>query len=375
MGDRFCDKCGLRLDNNTPTTELPSAEKDHPTRPPSQPLGKRKNLLIAGIAVLVAVGIGAGAYFLTPGPDRTPSDVAVSPSSTCPAGPAEAPPSSVDLDAVTVSGTSAPTVSVSAPFTVAATQRRVLLAGPGCPVAPGQSVTIDYLGLNGTDGKVFDSSFTKADRAHFVLDPQQIIKGLVTGLSGVSVGSRVLIAVPPADGYGSTGAASAGIGPTDTLLFLVDVKAARTPLSRAAGTAVTPRAGLPKVTLDGTGKPSIIVPTTAAPADLVVQPLIKGTGATVTKGQTITVHYTGVIWPGGKEFDSSWTSGTPASFAIGVGSVISGWDRGLVGQRIGSQVLLVIPPAQGYGTSGKSEAGIKGTDTLVFVIDILDAQA
>jgi peptidylprolyl isomerase len=85
------------------------------------------------------------------------------------------------------------------------------------------------------------------------------------------------------------------------------------------------------------------------------------------------VHYTGVIWGSGKQFDSSWDRRTPADFTIGTGNVIPGWDTGLVGQTVGSQVLLVVPPDQGYGSNGNSQAGIAGTDTLVFVVDILDA--
>src|SRR5207247_6412396 len=131
----------------------------------------------------------------------------------------------------------------------------------------------------------------------------------------------------------------------------------------ATGDTVTPPGGLPTVVLDGTGKPTITVPPagTVAPTDLVVQPLIVGTGPVVASGQTITVHYTGVIWGSGKQFDSSWDRGTPIDFSIGTGKVIKGWDQALVGQTVGSQVLLVVPPALGYGTTGNTSAGTSGT--------------
>jgi peptidylprolyl isomerase len=280
-----------------------------------------------------------------------------------------------DLSAVEVSGKAGakPVMNVHAPFSATKTSRRLLTTGTGSVVAAGQRVTIDYLGVNGTDAKEFDTSYGK-DKATFNLDDGSIIKGMVEGLSGVKVGSRVLIAVPPKDGYGTAGQPDAGIGPTDTLLFVIDVKSASTVLKRAAGTAVKPKSGLPKVTLEKkTGKPTITLPKSKAPATLVVQPLINGTGAKVIKGQTITVHYTGVIWPGGNVFDSSWAKDTPATFPIGIGKVITGWDQGLVGKKVGSQILLVIPPDKGYGVAGKPEAKIKGTDTLVFVVDILDA--
>jgi len=83
----------------------------------------------------------------------------------------------------------------------------------------------------------------------------------------------------------------------------------------------------------------------------------------------VTVHYTGVIWGTGKVFDSSWTKGTPATFQTS--GVIPGFGKALVGQKVGSQVIAVIPPADGYGTAGQAGAGISGTDTLVFVVDIL----
>ena len=109
------------------------------------------------------------------------------------------------------------------------------------------------------------------------------------------------------------------------------------------------------------------------PTGLVAQPLIKGKGREVLAGQKINVHYTGALWRNGKVFDSSWKSGKSFNLPIGTGQVIAGWDEGLVGQTVGSQVLLVVPPDKGYGAGGQPSAGIKGTDTLVFVVDILGA--
>jgi len=147
----------------------------------------------------------------------------------------------------------------------------------------------------------------------------------------------------------------------------------RTVMKRATGTPVPPVAGLPTVKLAADGSPTISVPATPAPTTLIAQPLINGTGPVVAAGQTITVQYTGVIWTTGKKFDSSWDRGASIDFAIGVKQVIPGWDAGLVGQTVGSQVLLVVPPDQGYGAAGQPSGGISGTDTLVFVVDILDA--
>ncbi|HEX2804674.1 MAG TPA: FKBP-type peptidyl-prolyl cis-trans isomerase [Kineosporiaceae bacterium] len=267
-----------------------------------------------------------------------------------------------------------PKLTLPTPFSVKQTGKVVLTKGSGSTVTAGERVIVDYTGFNGTDGKEFDSSFDKGKKSpSLILDPQQSLPGLVKGIVGSTVGSRLLLAIPPEDAYGVEGQTSVGIGPTDTILIVVDVKSAKAVLSRATGTAVAAKAGLPTVKLAANGKPTITVPGGAPPADLVVQPLITGTGPKVGKGQQITVHYTGVIWASGKKFDSSWDRGQPASFPIGQGQVVAGWDEGLVGQQIGSQVLLVIPPDKGYGASGQPDAGIKGTDTLVFVVDILDA--
>ena len=278
-----------------------------------------------------------------------------------------------DLGAVRVSERGGvPTVSVPTPFSVQTSTHRVLMQGKGPVVKAGQRVTVDYLGVNGTDGRQILSSY--GDRSPtFVLDPKQAMPGIVTTLVGATVGSRILAALPPRDAYGVQGQPAAGIGPTDTIVVLLDVKAAKDVLAHATGTAVAPKHGLPTVTVDASGRPTITLPSTAPPAQLVVQPLIVGHGPKVERGQQVRAQYLGVIWPGGREFDSSWRRGTPAGFTVGKGQIVAGLDHGLVGQTVGSRVLLVVPPDDGYGAAGNSAFGVRGTDTLVFVVDILDA--
>jgi peptidylprolyl isomerase len=123
--------------------------------------------------------------------------------------------------------------------------------------------------------------------------------------------------------------------------------------------------------------PTVSVPVAPAPSALTQQVLTKGTGTVVAKGDTLIANYVGQTWTpaGGKVnvFDSSFSRGEPAAFVIGVGQVIPGWDTTLVGKQLGSRVLITIPPADGYGTAGQSQANISGTDTLVFVIDLVAA--
>ena len=117
-------------------------------------------------------------------------------------------------------------------------------------------------------------------------------------------------------------------------------------------------------------KPVLTFPATPAPGDLAVQVISRGEGDVVEAGDTITVHYLGQVWGGGV-FDNSYDRGDSISFGIGVGQVIAGWDEGLVGQQVGSRVLLSIPSHLGYGDRGVPQAGIRGGDTLVFVVDIV----
>jgi peptidylprolyl isomerase len=279
------------------------------------------------------------------------------------------------LKAVKVTGDvgKKPTVTLaSKPTTVTASSSVVVKPGTGPVITKGQRVTVDYLLLNGKDGKEADTSFGKTS-ANFVADPARLMPGLAKGMIGQKVGSRVLLGVPPAEGFGAQGNPQLGFAATDTLLFVLDLKAARTPLAKATGTPVTPPKGLPTVAYDAKGVPTIKVPKTTPPKKLVVQQLIKGTGPAVKKGQTLSAAYAGVIWGTGKEFDSSYKSGSLLERPIGVGQLVPGFDKGIVGQPVGSRLLLVLPPAEGYGSGGSSQAGIKGTDTLVFVVDVLDA--
>ncbi|HMO10980.1 MAG TPA: FKBP-type peptidyl-prolyl cis-trans isomerase [Actinotalea sp.] len=117
-------------------------------------------------------------------------------------------------------------------------------------------------------------------------------------------------------------------------------------------------------------KPTLTFPDNPAPDDLAVEVLVQGSGDTVQAGDTIEVNYYGQIW-NGRMFDNSYDRGASIDFPIGVGAVIGGWDDGLVGQLVGSRVLLSIPPHLGYGPRGMPAAGIGGDDTLVFVVDVL----
>lgn len=281
------------------------------------------------------------------------------------------------LDKVSVSGgsdTTAPTVTVDPkPLSVTETTTKVVKAGDGATVKGDEIVGINYVLLNGKDASVLDTNFGK-QVLPLSLDSTDLLPGLKKGLADQKVGSRILVAMPPKDAFGSEGNSQIKVGAEDTILFLMDVVSATKALPEAQGKAVKPAKGMPTVKVEA-GKPAqITIPKgVKPPTKTVSQPLIQGEGPKVKAGQTIRVTYTGALWKNGEVFDSSANS--PQKYfetVIGQQQVIKGWDAKLVGANVGSRLLLVVPPADGYGAAG-SPPKISGTDTLVFVVDILAA--
>jgi peptidylprolyl isomerase len=119
-------------------------------------------------------------------------------------------------------------------------------------------------------------------------------------------------------------------------------------------------------------KPTVVIPPgESPPSELVSEDLEPGTGAEATPGSTCTMHYVGVSWKTGRQFDASWDRGDTFTFGLGQGQVIQGWDQGVAGMRVGGRRRLVIPPALAYGSRGAGGA-IGPDETLVFVVDLVD---
>lgn len=262
------------------------------------------------------------------------------------------------------------------PFSVAGTEVQQVSEGEGEAVAEGQEVSVRYLAVNGTTGEELLSTFPTEETVVMDLANPTLLPAFLEALPGQAPGAEVVMAVPPAEAFGEAGNANLGIGPADTVLFYVEVVSAQDPLTQAQGTEVPPVEGLPTVEADGTTPATITIPEgEEPPTELVVQPLIEGEREPIQAGQTVTMQYTGVKYADGEQFDSSLEGGEPFTTVIGAGQVIPGWDEGLVGQTVGSRVLLVIPPEQAYGEAVEGQedpSGLAG-ETLVFVVDILKA--
>jgi peptidylprolyl isomerase len=117
-------------------------------------------------------------------------------------------------------------------------------------------------------------------------------------------------------------------------------------------------------------KPSVTIPDGEPPDSLVTDDITVGDGAEAEPGNNVRVHYVGVAWSNGKQFDASWDRDESFDFRLGAGQVIQGWDYGVAGMKVGGRRRLTIPPALGYGSRGAGGV-IKGGETLVFVVDLL----
>lgn len=278
-------------------------------------------------------------------------------------------PAITDIADLEVSGDvgQSATVDVAGGFETDTSVSRVVSEGTGAPLQADQAVRLEYAIFNASTGEQGFESYSDEQAEYLTLSPLTVIPSFVDSLAGVAAGSRVVVAVPPGD------TAATPNPDATTAIFVLDIEESF--IGRATGAPVPAPTGLPAVALGDLGKPTITLPAgQEPPAELLVQPLVTGAGPAVAAGQTVTAMYTGLKWVDGSVFDSTWEMFAARDFPVGVGGVIPAWDIALVGQTVGSQVLMVVPPTQGYGEAGRPEAGIAGTDTLVFVVDILDAR-
>ncbi|GAA1755610.1 FKBP-type peptidyl-prolyl cis-trans isomerase [Agromyces humatus] len=288
--------------------------------------------------------------------------------------PAPAPESSPgdSSDAVVVSGDfgEAPRVEFPTPLSPSETQCTEIIAGEGDVLEEGQMSLIGLAVYNGASGEELQVTGFGDDEPVPVTVSTSTLPGLMKGLTCAREGSRVAVVVPEADGFGPDGNPSLGVQPGDSLVFVIDVERAFP--SRATGSVRLTRDGFPAVVLAPDGRPGITVPKADPFENTEVEVLKAGPGPVVESGDQVVVQYTGVTWADNEVFDSTWANGSPTivTVADGEGSqVIPGFAQAVIGQQVGSQVGVVIPPVDGYGD--QASGSIPANSTLFFVIDIL----
>ncbi|MEV4799795.1 FKBP-type peptidyl-prolyl cis-trans isomerase [Nonomuraea sp. NPDC049421] len=239
--------------------------------------------------------------------------------------------------------------------------------GGGEPLAAGDVAIVQYTAhvWDGSANRLVDSSFTRGTPAAFPVG--ELLPGLERALRGRRVGSRVTAAIPPEYAFGA--APPRGVRAGEELFYVVDILGAHHK-DAAVGAGAGTLAG---VRIGGGPRPSLTVPRSAPPQKFTAGVLSRGDGPPARAGQLVVTQYAGAVWRGGRVFDATWAGGGPKAFKLGDGGVIKGWDKALTGVPAGSRVAMVVPPAYGYGPAGRPEWGVEGSDTLVFVVDLLAA--
>lgn len=304
-----------------------------------------------------------------------------------------------------------PFAEIDEPFNATETQTRILngagAAGAGSGLDTGEAtgsptdgpddgpdrMLIDYAILNGTSGQIAVSTLGHDPVAVDVGPASVIPPGMLRALEGAESGTTLLTSMPPADGFGPNGVPEAGIAGGDSIVVYLEVHDVYSILTAAQGTTVDPVDGLPTVEADGASPAEVTVPEGEdPPTELVAQLLVEGEGPVTEPGDNVSVHYTGVNWETGEQFDSSLTPDRGQPFVVdnlGSAPVIDGWNEGLQGLPVGSRVLLVLPPDLAYGelpepaegegdeasetAAPQQDAHPLAGQTLIFVVDILDA--
>ena len=255
-----------------------------------------------------------------------------------------------------------PVIEFGAGRPAAKLQRKVLSLGTGPALAIGDLIATDYVGQI-WNGKVFDNSYASGQAAVLQFGLKKLLPGVDAGLLGVPVGSRVELTIPPTDGYGTVGDQSLGITATDTLVYVFDIAQRYNGKSSGDGTrAVAGPAGSPTVGGNLTQAPLITVPPDQpVPSHPTTRVVARGAGRPLRTGSAI-IQYYSVNWNGGF-VSSTWLQGTPTSVPVGNATdATGGVFDGLVGQPVGSRVLIVVPAA-----AGKDQAA----HTAVIAVDIL----
>lgn len=249
--------------------------------------------------------------------------------------------------------------------------------GTGPVVKPKDLVVSEYTGKVWQSGKDLGSSFQKGGAQQVIPAGQRtIISAFSQSVVGQKVGSRLLVVAPPDAGFGRKGNEQLGVKGTDTIVLVLEID--KIIPQKAEGKQAPIPSDLPQIKADKLEPATITVPKKSPPKELVDRVLIEGKGNVVKDGQMVYMQYSGAAWkpnegkPEAKLFDSSFNVGKPFNTVIGQKQVIDGWDKGLVGKKVGSRVLLVIPPEQAYGDKAQGE-DLPANSTLVFVVDILAA--
>ena len=277
------------------------------------------------------------------------------------------------LESVTVEGGSdeeAPTVEFESPLDVTGVAARTVTDGEGDAIEEGQEIGFQLISLNAENGEVLGDTYSEGEPQTLPVD--DTLRGqdaeLFDVLVGTKVGAQIAYTRPaPEPAEGET--------PVPEQVIVLKVISAEQPapepevLAPEAVQQLDADGQLPTLTFGEGGAPEVTIPDNEPSDDLVVKVLKEGDGEVVAESDSITANYTGWTYADGEKFDSSYDRGEPATFPLS--NVITGWTRGLTGQKVGSQVMLVIPEPWAYPNAQQGQP----SGTLVFFVEITEKTA
>lgn len=288
----------------------------------------------------------------------------------CGEDPVPAEPTKERLNAVEITGEvgDEPVVTWASQMSAGKIESETLVTGEGAKLEDGDQVLAHlWIGNGFTESKAFSTHDEDATAELVTIDDQ--LPPFLAEIKGATIGSRIAVTSSAEAAFGAAGNAQLGIGNKDSVLVIIDLASGLDdgPTgTRPPAPAWVPPLEFSKGVISGFDFEGVPEPT----PDLQKAVLFEGDGAVVEKGNAVVVRYLGQVYGGKKPFDENF-SGAPTSFAIGTGAVIKGWDQTLVNTTVGTRMVIAVPPDLGYGEEGNPDAGIKRTDTLYFVIDVL----
>ncbi|MEX1077687.1 MAG: FKBP-type peptidyl-prolyl cis-trans isomerase [Homoserinimonas sp.] len=251
-----------------------------------------------------------------------------------------------------------PTVEFAFPMEVTETERTVIEEGDGDVVASGDAISTGFAMYNGTTGEEISNSIAEGQAAELVVSADQILPGLVSTFQCSTVGSRVVAVIPPSEMWGEQGYADLGVGGTDSVVMVADIVSIVPPLEPAEWSE-----NVPEVELGD--KPVVTLPEGDAPAELQLAVLKEGDGDVVEATDPVTIDYQGTSWETREVFDESYGK---EPITLPANQFVKGFTAALVGQKVGSTLLVTIPAEHAYGDD--PEAHQLGGQSLAFLIEI-----
>ncbi|GAA1758248.1 FKBP-type peptidyl-prolyl cis-trans isomerase [Agromyces humatus] len=250
-----------------------------------------------------------------------------------------------------------PTATFTTPVEATGLERTIAIEGDGDETVAGDPINVVVTAFSGTSGETVFSqptTITAGDEA--------IFEAFRAGIDCVPLGSRTVTVAPAETLYGDTGNESIGVAPGETLVIVMDVVEVQEPLTPSEWTE-----NVPEVEFGAEGEsPTVTIPDAEPSTELQMHVIEEGDGDTVQAGDSVTLQYKGISWDTGEVFDESYARGEPATFPTD--GVIQGFGAALVGQKVGTKLIVTIPPEYAYGTDPAAHE--LGGQTLVFLVEI-----